>query len=182
MKVFKKKLVQRLGCILGAILFAVFSVFAVSPGKNQKLVSASAEGNEHELADSYAYYLYIPTGTLIERRGTNVSFIACISWRDVSIGSGSCDISIGYYNFNFNNGSFVILSSTYTSPNLLLPILKSSIPSGLNNSYNVSSIGLFKSKFNVFSFKQFLMYSLSSIWIIPETSEPDPCHCRMWWR
>ena len=53
----------------------------------------------------------------------------------------------------FNIGCLLALFKTYTSPNLLFPILKSKIPNGLKSSYKVVVIDLFNSKFNVFSSK-----------------------------
>ena len=105
MTVFKKKLVQRLSCVLGAILFAIFSVFAVSSEKDKKVVSASAQEIMFSDPSYYSYFLYIPANVHICRCSTNLEFLSCIDWLDFPFGDNLVEIKTGYIKFNFNTSA-----------------------------------------------------------------------------
>ena len=94
MKVFKKKLVQRLSCVCCAVAFAIFSVFSIcdfSRSKKSEVISASAE----ESTSSYYYKVTIPAGTVLTHK-----------FGDFSL-TGATGIALPFFSYSTTSSSSI---------------------------------------------------------------------------
>ena len=73
MKIFKKKLVQRLSCVCCAVAFAIFSVFSIcdlSGSRKNEVISASAEESVEDFP-KFSYDIIIPSGFIFKTKSSS---------------------------------------------------------------------------------------------------------------